>query len=300
MTQHILQFFFFSMQLLLNLTPSMADIDQRAAKPNCRSYCGNLTVDYPLGLKPGCGHRSFRDLLFCVNDVLMFHIPSGSYRVLAVDYAYSTLTLHDPAMATCASLSHSTSAKANGFVVEPWRAPYLSPAPDNLFMLIDCKADSPLFQGFPNKHLPCRNVSGMGCADYYACPAWDGAAAAVAGEEAPPRCCGVSFGAIKAINLSRLECEGYSSVYSVAPLRLPGASEWSYGIRVGYSVPAEEEAFCRGCQATGGACGHDGVGYGHLCLCPGGWNSTSDCDHGELIRSFPPKMQHSNLNIWKD
>lgn len=130
----------------------------------------------------------------------------------------------------------------------------------------------------------------MGCAYCYACPAWDGAAE----EEVSPRCCGVSFGAIKAINLSRLECEGYSSVYSLAPLGLAGASEWSYRIRVGYSVLVEEEAFCWGCQAAGGTCGHNRVRYGNLCCCPGGWNSTSKFDHGELILSFPPKLQYSN------
>ncbi|KAL8119022.1 hypothetical protein AgCh_016501 [Apium graveolens] len=49
--------------------------------PNaCRSYCGNLTIDHPFALRSSCGHPGFRDLLICINDVLMFHISSGSYR----------------------------------------------------------------------------------------------------------------------------------------------------------------------------------------------------------------------------
>nr|DAD30892.1 TPA_asm: hypothetical protein HUJ06_009743 [Nelumbo nucifera] len=242
----------------------------------CRSYCGNITVDYPFATQSGCGHFGFRDLLFCVNDVLMFHINSGSYRVLEVDYAYKSLTLHDPGMSTCESIVRG--GKGNGFVLESWRAPYLNPAPDNVFMLIGCTPESPLFQGFPGKHLPCRNVSGMGCEEYYGCPAWDPGPKHVGliYSMSPPECCSVSFQAIRAINLTKLQCQGYSSAYSLAPLRLAGPSDWSYGIRVMYSVPGDS-AFCRACEATGGTCGHDSVAGGDLCLC-GDWNSTTNCD----------------------
>ncbi|XP_058088426.1 uncharacterized protein LOC131235300 [Magnolia sinica] len=254
-----------------------------AEKPTCRSYCGNLTVDYPFGIRSGCGHSGFRDLLFCVNDVLMFHIRSGSYRVLDIDYGYRALTLHDRGMSTCDSLERG---KGNGFVLEPWRAPYLEPAPDNVFMLIGCRGESPLFQGFPGKHLPCRNVSGMGCDEYYGCTAWDTwpKRDAVYGT-GPPECCSVPFGAIRAINLTRLECEGYSSAYSLAPLQVVGPSEWMYGIRVNYNVPGDY-TFCRACEATGGTCGFDGVAFGDLCLC-GGWNSTSNCDSDRSLASRP-------------
>ncbi|KAG9449862.1 hypothetical protein H6P81_009827 [Aristolochia fimbriata] len=246
---------------------------------SCRSYCGNLTVDYPFGLQPGCGHGGFRDLLFCVNDALMLHIASGSYRVADIDYAYRALTLLDPDMSTCDRIAPGGKGKGkgkgNGFVVEPWRAPYLTPTPDNLFMLLGCRAESPLFQGFPGKHLPCRNVSGMSCEDYLDCPAWD-PRPRNGGPGAPPECCGVPFEAIRAINLTRLRCAGYSSAFSVAPLKVKGASEWAYGIRVGYSVGGE---FCRECEATAGVCGYDGVAFQDLCICDG-WNSTTNCDTG--------------------
>ncbi|XP_062181211.1 uncharacterized protein LOC133885505 [Phragmites australis] len=262
----------------------------------CRSFCGNITVDYPFALRPGCGHAGLRDLLYCINGALMLHLPSGSYRVLDVDYAYGGLTLHDPAMSDCRALDRTPAGRGNGFVLEPWREPYLAPDPDNVFLLLGCRATSRLFQGFPDRHLPCRNVSGMGCGDYYGCPAWDdyyasggrrpsGAAYGSAVGE-PPECCAVPWGAIRAVNVSRLECEGYSSAYSLAPVReVGGAGGWAYGIRVSWALPEANRGFCGACRATGGACGHDMESHGDLCLC-GDWNSTSNCDSStEAARS---------------
>lgn len=254
----------------------------------CRSFCGNITVDYPFALHPGCGHAGLRDLLFCINGALMLHLPSGSYRVLDVDYAYRGLTLHDPAMSDCRALDLTPAGRGNGFVVEPWREPYLSPDPDNVFLLLGCRATSPLFQGFPDRHLPCRNVSGMGCGDYLGCVAWDDYYAAGGGRRPssgdgaavgqPPECCGVPWSAIRAVNVSRLECEGYSSAYSLAPVRAErGAAGWAYGIRAAWTLPEANRGFCGACRATGGACGHDMESHADLCLC-GDWNSTSNCD----------------------
>ncbi|KAJ8623042.1 hypothetical protein MRB53_031571 [Persea americana] len=266
--------------LIILTTQSIVQVSANPPSINsCRSYCGNITVDYPFSTRPGCGHSGFRDLLFCVNEVLMFHISSGSYRVLSIDYAYEALTIHDHDMSTCDTLVRG---KGNGFVLESWRVPYLMPAPDNVFMLIGCRAESPLFQGFPGKHLPCRNVSGMGCDEYYKCNGWDTWPKRDASYGmGPPECCSVGFGAIRAINLTRLQCAGYSSAYNVAPLRISGPSQWSYGIRVAYTVPGDY-AFCRACEATGGTCGYDNVAGGDLCLC-GDWNSTSNCDSDRSI-----------------
>ncbi|GAU47587.1 hypothetical protein TSUD_185990 [Trifolium subterraneum] len=247
--------------IILSSTLSYLIIPSHCSNSNnttCRSYCGNITIDYPFALQYGCGHPGFRDLLFCINNVLMFHITSGSYRVLQIDYAYQAITLHEPHMSTCETLVLGT--KGNGFSVEPWRAPYMNPTPDNVFMLISCSPRSPLFQGFPGKHLPCRNVSGMGCEEYYGCPAWNMMGHKRLGfGSGPPECCAVSYEAIKGINLSKLECEGYSSAYSVAPLKVDGAGDWAYGIRVRYSVQGSDE-FCGACEATGGSCGYDSDG----------------------------------------
>ncbi|KAL7599633.1 hypothetical protein Lser_V15G21430 [Lactuca serriola] len=245
----------------------------------CRSYCGNITIDYPFALRSGCGHSGFRDLLFCINDVLMFHISSGSYRVLNIDYAYQSMTLHDPHLSTCDSIV--LGGRGNGFVVEHWRAPYLNPTADNVFMLLGCSTQSPLFQGFPTgNHVPCRNVSGMGCEEYYGCQGWMDLGLARMGlayGSGPPICCALPFDAIKSVNLSKLECQGYSSAYTLAPLRVSGPSEWTYGIRVKYDVEVSNDSFCKACEATGGSCGHDVEHFGELCMC-GSWNSTSNCD----------------------
>uniref|UniRef100_A0A6N2LGM2 Wall-associated receptor kinase galacturonan-binding domain-containing protein n=1 Tax=Salix viminalis TaxID=40686 RepID=A0A6N2LGM2_SALVM len=268
--------FFITLSIFSSLVPLGFANNVHASNP-CRSYCGNITIDYPFALQYGCGHPGFRDLLFCMNDVLMFHISSGSYRVLEIDYAYQSVTLHEPHLSTCDTLV--LGGKGNGFAVEQWRSPYFNPTADNVFMLIGCSAQSSLFQGFPGKHLPCRNVSGMGCEEYYGCQAWSLAVVGQMGSmfgSGPPECCAVSFEAIKAINLSKLGCEGYSSAYSLAPLKVDGPSEWSYGIRVKYSVQGNEE-FCRACEATGGTCGYGSDGIRQLCMC-GNMNSTSNCD----------------------
>lgn len=125
----------------------------------------------------------------------------------------------------------------------------------------------------------------MGCEQYYGCPAWDSVGGhthkppgSAFGSD-PPQCCALSFDSIKAINLTKLQCGGYSSAYSLAPLRVDGPNDWSYGIRVKYSVQGNEE-FCRACEATGGTCGYGTDGIRQLCMC-GSTNSTSNCDTGK-------------------
>ncbi|KAK4362475.1 hypothetical protein RND71_017716 [Anisodus tanguticus] len=99
----------------------------------------------------------------------------------------------------------------------------------------------------------------MGCEEYYGCPGWSIIRPKKVGlvyGSGPPDCCAVSFEAIKAINLTKLGCQGYSSAYSLAPLRVAGPHGWSYGIRVKYSVEGSD-SFCKACEATGGSCGFD-------------------------------------------
>ncbi|XP_047341900.1 uncharacterized protein LOC124945499 [Impatiens glandulifera] len=258
--------------LLISLHTLFSSAPKTYANPiSCRTYCGNLTISYPFALQQGCGHPGFRDLLFCINDVLMFHISSGSYRVLDIDYAYKSLTLHDPHLSTCESIT--LGQRGNGFVVEEWRVPYLTPSGDNVFMLLGCSAKSPLFQGFPGKHLPCRNVSGMGCEEYYGCSAWTSRQGLW---PSASECCAVPYGAIKAVNLTKLDCQGYSSVYNLAPVRVMGPDEWTYGIRVGYSMQGNE-VFCRGCESSGGVCGYEMGTVSEVCICSAA-NSTVNCE----------------------
>ncbi|KNA09205.1 hypothetical protein SOVF_155790 [Spinacia oleracea] len=213
----------------------------------------------------------------------MLHVASGSYRVLDIDYTFQALTLHDPHLSTCNSIV--LGSRGNGFVVEPWRAPFLTPVPDNAFLLIGCSVKSSLFQGIPSKHLACRNVSGLGCEDYYRCPAWGFIGPTNVGlvyGSGPPECCTVAYddlGAGQGVNLTKLDCQGYSSAYSLAPLRIDGPHEWSYGIRVKYSLQGHD-AFCKTCEATRGTCGYTGDHGSEItevCFCET-HNSTSNCD----------------------
>ncbi|EPS62242.1 hypothetical protein M569_12553 [Genlisea aurea] len=251
----------------------------------CRSVCGNLTVAYPFGLRPGCGHRAFRDLLYCINDVLMLHIPSGSYRVLDIDYPYDALVLHDPHISDCGSIV--LGGRANGFVVEPWRADYLTPSPDNVFMLIACSTRS------SSSSRNCSRVGGggmVGCAGYYGCPAWDIIRPKSSGYDDGSECCAVSN--VKSVNLTELDCQGYSSAYSVAPVRERRPENWSYGILVKYyyrsgGSDGDDPFFsCPACEATGGSCGYQAAGGNGVCLC-GSRNSTSDCDSAGSPQEFP-------------
>ncbi|KAG0476603.1 hypothetical protein HPP92_013444 [Vanilla planifolia] len=236
-------------------------------------------------------------------------------------------------MSDCYALQPGgASSPGNGFVAGTWRSRFLQLAQDNVFFLLGCRRDSPIFQlGFPdgNSGGICRNVSGMGCEDYYRCPGWDATLAAPAGSKSTartwarsadsaygmpsntPECCSLPGGAIREINLTLLRCAAYSSAYTLAPLRPRGPGAWSYGILASYSLPLDHEVACRACQASGGACGYDsslpeadGAVYGnrnsHLCLCGDGllgidaWNSTSTCDFPGSSDSF---SHASILNI---
>lgn len=140
--------------------------------------------------------------------------------------------------------------------------------------------------GFPEKKLPCHNISGMSCEEYMSCPAWDMVGyrqPGLSSGSGPPMCCAIGFESVKAINLSKLECEGYSSAYNLAPLKLRGPSDWAYGIRVKYELQGSD-AFCRACVATSGTCGYesaDGGGLRHVCICDH-HNSTTNCDSGRF------------------
>lgn len=50
------------------------------------------------------------------------------------------------------------------------------------------------------------------------------------------KCFVMVFEAIKAINHSKFDWEGYNSGSSLQPLKVDGPSEWSYGIQEKYFV----------------------------------------------------------------
>ncbi|ERN02345.1 hypothetical protein AMTR_s00096p00034760 [Amborella trichopoda] len=153
----------------------------------CRTFCSNLTVDYPLTTSPGCGHPAFKEVLFCINGALMLHSSSNSYRVSAIDYASSILTIQDPASAppTCSSNTkpwRSESGGSLGFMVDEWHEGFMWVEPENVFLLLGCGAKSKVFQGFPERRMACRE--GAGCeAVYSRCGVEYGGCCAVGGSE---------------------------------------------------------------------------------------------------------------------
>ncbi|XP_057852974.1 uncharacterized protein LOC131063202 [Cryptomeria japonica] len=257
----------------------------------CRTFCGNTSLDYPFGVDEGCGHRQYRELLYCINNVMMLHLPSGSYEVLSIDYAFGLVTLSDPHMSTCASMH-----KSLGFVVHQKLSPFLRPTPDNALLLLGCSNTSPLFQGFPDTHLPCFNSSAssspFGCDAFYNCPAWAGMGQKTKHNKPPP-CCGIHYSSVGALNLTHLDCYSYASAYSSAPLRYKSAGDWSYGLQLSFEVPGNS-SFCASCKASRGVCGYsvddddddddDSDDGKELCLCDG-WNSTTTCDTGSKSAS---------------
>lgn len=246
-------------------------------QPLCVTFCGNVTVDYPFGVQEGCGHPDFAELVYCINNVMMFHVASGSYQVTAIDYAFRHVTLSDATMSTCASMHRSA-----GFVLEEQRSRYLQPTPDNALLLLGCSNASSLFQGFPYKHLPCRNdtVASNGCEAFYDCPAWVGLGHKTKGQKPPP-CCAVPFSSVGDLNLTDLRCYSYASSYSSAPVRNKDPGSWSYGVQLSYDLPGDS-GFCGPCKASRGFCGYsvgNGTNHTQICLCDG-WNSTTTCDTG--------------------
>lgn len=246
-----------------------------AAAAPCRTFCGNITVDYPFGVQEGCGHPEFRELVYCINNVMMFHVASGSYQVTGIDYAFRQLSLFDPRMSTCASMHRSP-----GFVLEESRSGYLQPTPDNTLLLLGCSNTSSLFQGFPYKHLPCRNET-FGCEAFYDCPSWAGLGHRTKSQKPPP-CCAVPFASVGDLNLTHLHCYSYSSSYSSAPVKKQDPGSWSYGVQLSFQLPADSD-FCSPCEASRGVCGYSVGGssnHTQICLCDG-WNSTTTCDSGK-------------------
>ncbi|KMZ75512.1 unknownprotein [Zostera marina] len=260
--------------LLSTITATVTAISSSLCKP---TYCGNITLTYPFSTIPTCGFPAFTPLLFCINNMLMLHISSGTYLVLSIDYAFNTLTLHDASMSTCSSLSPSTSL----FSPTPSLSSILQPSKSTLFLLLHCNpTSSPLFK-------LCRNT---GCKEYYTCPAWNG----LRGREevGVDECCSIGYEEIKdmmtsgngKVNESDLGCDGYSSVYRVAPVRVGRAAKWRYGIMVDYMIPESSRQWCRECEASGGSCGFQNESLVEVCYCDGVNSNTTasitNCDQG--------------------
>ncbi|XP_057961340.1 wall-associated receptor kinase-like 20 isoform X2 [Malania oleifera] len=234
----------------------------------CAPTCGQIPVKFPFGTRPGCGHPDFSRYIKCTSGSLHFSTGSGVYTVSSIDYSSNTLIVSDPLMSTCSSMQNSGSFSLD-------RSSPFTVSPDDVFVLLGCSTSSPVFD--PDEDL-CRGGSGSrACEGMYSCK---GVAGIGLGPNAPISTCCVyampaGVGSGYRVDLPKLQCVSYAAIYSF------GSDEgdpmkWKFGISLEFNN-SYGTAACRDCEASGGACGYDGLDEAFACICGSGLNSTTNC-----------------------
>ena len=281
-----------SIFLLLLLPWRLATTDP---SPSCRSTCGSVQVKYPFGTGHGCGSPRFQPYVTCrstitssssspsssdvtddeEHDTLVLTTHTGSYPITSISYATSTITVAPPAMSTCSAMQPSR----HNFGLD--RPGPFGPGPST-FVLLACSAEATL--GSP----ACDPASHL-CASLYACPS----VASLGLPVFPPTntCCVYSPASLDRddeLDLSALSCRGFSSVVSLRDYATDPA-RWEYGVALSYNGGVLEssvvETRCRSCELSDGVCGYlttseENNIYSFLCVCKGGFNTTTDCFDG--------------------
>ncbi|KAJ7955306.1 Wall-associated receptor kinase [Quillaja saponaria] len=235
----------------------------------CRSFCGNIAINYPFGLDDGCGAPQFRHMLNCTDD-LFFQTPSGIYKVQSIDYDKKTMVVYDPAMSTCSILQPH-----HDFILSDVQSVIIPPSQDTVFALLNCSIDSPVLNHY--KYL-CFNFSGHSCDELYgSCSAFR--VFHLLTNSSPP-CCFTGYGTVKFMSMNILDCTHYTTVFNTDNLKGIGPLDWVYGIKLSFGVP---DTGCERCSKSGGTCGFDTDTEGLLCLCSSSMNSTRECAAGSVI-----------------
>ncbi|KAL8205062.1 hypothetical protein R6Q57_010685 [Mikania cordata] len=264
--------------------------------PICRDSCANIQIDYPFAIDDGCGAPLYRNMLNCSTTftplatptntttpvltptfttttttpsttVLFFQTPSGSYKVESIDYASKTLTIYDPSMSTCTILQPH-----HDFLMSDLQSALIPPSPDTIFALINCSIDSPVLNHYKSL---CFNFStDHSCDELYAsCTSFK--IFQMLSNDTPPACCFTSYSTLKFMSMNILDCTHYTSFYDVDKLKEEDKPlDWSYGIKLSYSLP---DIGCDRCRRSGGTCGFDVETEGMLCICSPTFNSTRQC-----------------------
>ncbi|KAK1417285.1 hypothetical protein QVD17_26411 [Tagetes erecta] len=269
--------------------------------PVCRDSCANVRIDYPFGIDDGCGSPLYRNMLNCSTTfafptttststststtntntttptltptigtsttALFFQTPSGSYKVESIDYSSKTLTLYDPSMSTCTILQPH-----HDFLMSDIQSALIPPSPDTVFALVNCSIDSPVLNHYKSL---CFNFSTHhSCDDLYAtCTSFK--IFQMLSNDTPPACCFTSYATLKFMSMNILDCTHYTSFYDVDKLKEEEKPlDWSYGIKLSYSLP---DTGCDRCQRSGGTCGFDVETEGTLCICSSAFNSSRQC-----------------------
>ncbi|KAJ6982560.1 LEAF RUST 10 DISEASE-RESISTANCE LOCUS RECEPTOR-LIKE PROTEIN KINASE-like 1.5 [Populus alba x Populus x berolinensis] len=192
----------------------------------CHDTCGTMPVKYPFGSGFGCGHPDFSRYVRCNSDMLEFSTGTGIYSISEIDYTTGSLIITDPFMSTCSSMQNSGSFSLD-------RASPFSLTGENIFVLLGCSTNSPLFD--PAEDLCATGSRSRVCRGLYSCKGVTGLGLP---QNAPPSTCCVYESPIQlagyTLDLPKLQCSSYTSVYSF------GGSEgdpakWKFGISLQYN-----------------------------------------------------------------
>ncbi|KAI6699548.1 hypothetical protein NL676_013872 [Syzygium grande] len=261
---------FLILTLLLNLRPA------ESPDPACQNTCGSLTVKYPFGTGHGCGSPRFHPYVTCVHvqdhDELVLATHTGSYLVTSISYTTSTLIISPPYMSTCTSMKPSPNLGLD------WSGPF--ELGSSTFVLLHCNppATSLTIKGSPI----CDPSSSNLCASMYACPAVLTLGLPLF---SPTNTCCVyspaNFDSKGELDLQALKCSGYAPVVSLGDYPTD-PTQWEYGVELKYTQGAFEsnhmDTKCPTCENSGGVCGYDdSPSLAFVCVCGGGYNTTTDC-----------------------
>ncbi|KAI4335051.1 hypothetical protein L6164_013734 [Bauhinia variegata] len=269
--------------LILLLTLQLQAFPILSISP-CKTFCGNIPINYPFGLDDGCGAPQFRHMLNCSID-LFFQTPSGAYKVQSIDYDKNSMIIYDPSMSTCSILQPH-----HDFLMTDIQSAIIPPSQDTVFALLNCSIDSPVLNHY--KYL-CFNFSGHGCDQLYgSCNAFR--IFHLQTNSSPP-CCFTSYNTVKFISMNILDCTHYTTVFNTDKLQGVGPLDWVYGIKLRFSVP---DTGCESCRKSGGTCGFDTETEGPICLCSSFVNSTRECAAGSIISKGQKSYPWTNYQLF--
>ncbi|MCD7459957.1 hypothetical protein HAX54_042400 [Datura stramonium] len=236
---------------------------------SCTDRCGSIVLKFPFGSGFGCGHPAFSRFIKCTSGVLQFSTGTGIYTISSLDYSTNTLVLTDPFMSTCSSMQNSGS-----FTLD--HSTPFSIMKENIFVLLGCSTTSAVFD--PKQDL-CDTGSGSNvCRGLYSCKGVTGIGLEPNGPIST--CCvydpPVPIGSGYGLNLPRLQCSSYSSIYGFGgdegdPMK------WQFGISLQYNNSYFTDDSCKNCEDSGGVCGFSGADESFACICRNGVNTTINC-----------------------
>ncbi|KAK5791990.1 uncharacterized protein LOC108459934 [Gossypium arboreum] len=242
----------------------------------CRTSCGNVPINYPLGIDDGCGSPYYRHILDCSElGKLELRTPSGRYPVHSISYSDPHVLVVDPYMWNCQDGDNFRPTRP--FSLDTSTRFSLSPQNDYLFF--NCSEDYVIVEPKPVfcERFPDRCDSSCDSASYL-CRHLPECATALDRSS----CCSYYPKATESLRLMLKYCASYTSVYwrtigTSTTTDSPTSQVPEYGIRVDFDIPVTTHCLqCQDPSKGAGTCGFDTQTQNFLCLCKKG-NVTSYC-----------------------